>query len=336
MPTVSSNGFVSEIQLEQEISIQLCFQRNRSMKFSRYLVAALAAITILGTEVSADNLTFIADADAPQTFLFGTPNGTNAQGSANSQGSFGFRNADDPGTEGTRTRGQSFTFATGDGLTHDIGSFSVSLNTPLGNGFRPDGQLEFTIFEWDSNDPDTFTNWDSSTGGEFSTGHVEVYRQTFPVLGVDYPATANAFLAQISFDPGSLQLTDGTSYGFVFRYTLDSLVDDTGAPLSADVSFAFDTRQDNNLPGALLNTNVSTDFATADNGQSTSRDMNFFFAAPDTAILVGDVNCDGAVDFLDIGPFVDLLVTGTFLDKGDIDGSGTVDFLDIGPFIALL
>ena len=40
--------------------------------------------------------------------------------------------------------------------------------------------------------------------------------------------------------------------------------------------------------------------------------------------ILGDVNCDGAVDLLDVGPFVDLLTNGEFLSKADInqDGSG--------------
>jgi len=53
-------------------------------------------------------------------------------------------------------------------------------------------------------------------------------------------------------------------------------------------------------------------------------------------ILVGDVNCDGVVDLLDIGPFVDLITSGGFSPKADIDGNGVVDLLDVGPFVALL
>ena len=53
-------------------------------------------------------------------------------------------------------------------------------------------------------------------------------------------------------------------------------------------------------------------------------------------ILVGDVNCDGVIDLLDIGPFVDLITNGEFSAKGDIDGNGVVDLLDVGPFVALL
>ena len=57
------------------------------------------------------------------------------------------------------------------------------------------------------------------------------------------------------------------------------------------------------------------------------------FSAP---FILGDIDGSGAVDFLDIGPFIDLLSNGTFQAEGDIDGSTEVDFLDIGPFIDLL
>ena len=52
--------------------------------------------------------------------------------------------------------------------------------------------------------------------------------------------------------------------------------------------------------------------------------------------LLGDVNRDGTVDFLDIGPFILLLSTGEFQAEADIDQSGAVDFSDVSPFIALL
>ncbi len=61
--------------------------------------------------------------------------------------------------------------------------------------------------------------------------------------------------------------------------------------------------------------------------------------------LPGDLNCDGAVDFDDINPFV-LALTGEanyyaeYPDcnwfNADIDGNGMVDFDDINPFVNLL
>ncbi len=52
--------------------------------------------------------------------------------------------------------------------------------------------------------------------------------------------------------------------------------------------------------------------------------------------LLGDVNMDGVVDFLDIGPFIALLANNTFLDEADCNRDGQVNFLDIAAFISIL
>ena len=52
--------------------------------------------------------------------------------------------------------------------------------------------------------------------------------------------------------------------------------------------------------------------------------------------MLGDVNCDGVIDLLDITPMVDLIVTGSFSIKADINQDGSVDLLDIEPFVELL
>jgi hypothetical protein len=58
----------------------------------------------------------------------------------------------------------------------------------------------------------------------------------------------------------------------------------------------------------------------------------------------GDLNCDSAVDFGDINPFVLILTDpagwqatypGCPFSTGDINGDGAVDFADINPFVAL-
>jgi hypothetical protein len=60
---------------------------------------------------------------------------------------------------------------------------------------------------------------------------------------------------------------------------------------------------------------------------------------------VGDLNCDGRVDFGDINPFVLALTNwGQYLQQypdcdiylADINGDGFVDFGDINPFVRLL
>lgn len=63
------------------------------------------------------------------------------------------------------------------------------------------------------------------------------------------------------------------------------------------------------------------------------------------ASLLGDLNCDGVVDILDINPFTlalsdptgySLAYPNCDINNGDVNDDGNVDVLDINPFIALL
>ena len=52
--------------------------------------------------------------------------------------------------------------------------------------------------------------------------------------------------------------------------------------------------------------------------------------------LLGDVNGDSTVNFLDISPFIVVLSAGRFQTEADINQDGNVNFLDISPFINIL
>ncbi len=56
----------------------------------------------------------------------------------------------------------------------------------------------------------------------------------------------------------------------------------------------------------------------------------------ESTFLLGDVNCDGEVNLLDVAPLVDLITSGGFSTKADINEDGNVDLLDVGPFVDLL
>ena len=56
----------------------------------------------------------------------------------------------------------------------------------------------------------------------------------------------------------------------------------------------------------------------------------------ESGILLGDVNCDGVVNLLDVSPFVSLLANGEYQDKADINQDGGVNLLDVSPFVFLL
>ena len=53
-------------------------------------------------------------------------------------------------------------------------------------------------------------------------------------------------------------------------------------------------------------------------------------------VLLGDVNCDGEVNLLDVTPFVDLLTSGGYSVKADINMDGVLNLLDVNPFVELL
>ena len=63
---------------------------------------------------------------------------------------------------------------------------------------------------------------------------------------------------------------------------------------------------------------------------------SFSLSSVSDSVLLGDVDLNGTVDFLDISPFISVLSDGIFQCEADCDGSGAVDFLDISPFIAIL
>ena len=72
-------------------------------------------------------------------------------------------------------------------------------------------------------------------------------------------------------------------------------------------------------------------------GPSGARDFRFsILGFEGQEILVGDVNCDGDINLLDVAPFVDLISSGDFDPKGDINRDGFVNLLDVTPFVALL
>ena len=52
--------------------------------------------------------------------------------------------------------------------------------------------------------------------------------------------------------------------------------------------------------------------------------------------LVGDINCDGVIDLIDVQPFVDLLNSGGFSEKADLNSDGLVTLEDVDPFVELL
>ena len=76
--------------------------------------------------------------------------------------------------------------------------------------------------------------------------------------------------------------------------------------------------------------------ANSFNGSAVDYDNVALTVISPPSCLVGDVNMDDVVDFLDIAPFISALSSGPFQCEADINEDGSVSFLDISPFIQIL
>ena len=65
-------------------------------------------------------------------------------------------------------------------------------------------------------------------------------------------------------------------------------------------------------------------------------DATFTVTSSASPVLLGDIDLNGTVEFLDISPFIDVLASGNFQAEADCNESGDVNFLDISPFIQIL
>lgn len=63
---------------------------------------------------------------------------------------------------------------------------------------------------------------------------------------------------------------------------------------------------------------------------------DLYVLAASDVLSIGDVNCDGAIDLLDVAPFVESLLSGKYNAKADINTDGVVNLLDVAPFVDLL
>jgi hypothetical protein len=142
---------------------------------------------------------------------------------------------------------------------------------------------------------------------------------SFGVLDGDDPLLNDFNLA------GSQILVNGTAINAALNMAL------TDTTATAFDSFA--------LPASLALSDFSLNSGTisGDNPEGSRFVLQYIVNSFEIqAIVLGDVNLDSAVDFLDITPFISVLSSGGFQDEADVNENGTVDFLDISPFIDLL
>ena len=159
------------------------------------------------------------------------------------------------------------------------------------------------------------------------------------------------FLGSNTFvqDGGVLNATGGV-FGTAFNNPPGLNVLSGGTVNFTGTDFALDGTPIDVTPGvpSVVIDRTMTLTGTLLDGETFSFDLSgttggmFFNFFPEGSIvtvnnvLLGDVNRDGTVNLLDVGPFVDLISSNQFQVEGDLNEDGVVNLLDIEPFIEAL
>ena len=127
---------------------------------------------------------------------------------------------------------------------------------------------------------------------------------------------------------------DGINELVVFDFQTTLLIENTGTALGGEATIDIGITS---IGASDLNGDGAPDLAIG--GSSGNGNAALFLTRTQATGLVGDVNADGTVNLLDIGPFVSAIVNigvGSFCPAADINGDGSIDLLDIGPLIDFL
>ena len=202
--------------------------------------------------------------------------------------------------------------------------FSLSGNYALVNSFQPNGAymnlpagqipesalLTNSTFAFLSmRDGDSFAK---QFGGD--TGNDPDWFRAI-ITGFDQPMAQGNPTGSVTFYLADFRFTDNSLDFIVDSWELVDLTD-LNAARSIGITFESSDVGDFGI-------NTPTYFV-----------MDELALIPD--VMVGDVNGDGVIDLLDIGPFVQLLTDGEFQIEADINQDGIVDLLDVGPFVEML
>ena len=176
-----------------------------------------------------------------------------------------------------------------------------------------------------------------------------IVRENTPAPGVDDGATFDNLIS------GSRSLNASGDIAFVaaLRTGTGDLVDesnDAGLFISVNGEFQLVVREgdlftvtlpdgssteDRTIASIVFSRDGMNDAGTLVFSLNFTNDTQGIFIA-DFSVLLGDVNRDGVVNFLDIAPFVSVLSRREFQAEADINEDGEVNFLDIAPFIFFL
>ena len=151
------------------------------------------------------------------------------------------------------------------------------------------------------------------------------------ISGGIFGAGSNADGTGPQFDSADLDVASGGTVNFIgTAFAID------GAPINLVEGMPTTITDRGVLTGTLADGQTiefNLDTAAPD---SFAAGSTISVALPATTVLLGDVNLDGIVNFLDISPFIQRLSNQVLQAEADVNQDGVVSFLDISPFIMIL
>jgi len=231
---------------------------------------------------------------------------------------------------------------------------------PQGDGWlrryqpQPFGVVENGVLTYDSNDPQSYDYFEYSRPGALDPGPDEAFVVEWRLRTEWVSYWGDPGVSVMSDDAWVVTLVFDIDEIHSFHEYVDIPIPPGDWHIYALVSADMRTYE-LYVDGALAREGwFAHRFATSvldwgDSAQGAASrhhwDYFRFGVVPEPEIQIGDLNCDGSVDFGDINPFIQALVNpdeyqATYPDcppeNGDINGDGSVDFLDINPFVELL
>ena len=246
------------------------------------------------------------------------------------------------------------TFFDGTDWTQDIPNWTIdnSGNLAMSNEPAYDGWVVWDVGSWiaEQGGPRTlFTFEDPRNQVLLCDGDAFAdFAPDLPALGI------NAFISRTYNLAGFDSSTVSIQFEYEFNtYDLQTgLVDvsfDNGNTFTNLLTLDSSANEPSTILANLAQFSAGQDFPAVQASSMTLRfgytmaDNDWWFAVDNILIqaeagefLLGDVNCDGNVDLLDVSPFVDLLINGGTNVKADINQDGFIDLLDVSPFVDLL
>ena len=185
-----------------------------------------------------------------------------------------------------------------DGGTGDIGEVRMNSGDTLTINFDTVTQPQ----GYDITQIDSYFGWNTAAGGRSNQGYS---------IRFDLVDGSSQLIAAEHWNPNDP----------AFFWTTVSFTESSGGLIATGVeSITFEITE-RAVPG----------------GHTIGREIDIFGSPTGGSNFpLGDCNLDGAVDFLDISPFISLLTVGEYFEQADVNQDGSVNFLDISPFIALL